>query len=131
MLHQGPIVLLVDDEEDVRQLLARILQDSGIRVVEAENGAAALQLARRLNGSLSLVVTDIDMPVMDGLQFARAFRVMDTRVPFLFITGSADPALLVDRSLDGETLPKPFSVETFLDAVARLAPSITGSGQLM
>ena len=131
MVPQCPTVLLVDDEADVRQVLAQILQEFGAVVVEAENGAAALQLARKLNGSLSLVVTDINMPVMDGLQFAQLFRVMDTRVPLLFITGWADPALIVDLALDGEILSKPFSAETFLDAVARLAPGITGPGQLM
>lgn len=131
MLDKRPTVLLVDDEEDVRQVLVHILQELEVLVVEAENGAAALQLARRLNGSLSLVVTDINMPVMDGLQFAHTFRKMDARVPFLFITGSADPALFVDMALDGEILPKPFSAETFLDTVARLAPGISSSGQLM
>lgn len=131
MLRHHQIVLLVDDEEELRQMLARILQDCGVRVVEAANGAAALQLARRLNGSLSLVVTDINMPVMDGLEFARAFRVTDTRVPFLFITGSADPALFAEIAVDGGVLPKPFTAETFLEAVGRVAPGIYGTGQLM
>jgi CheY-like chemotaxis protein len=61
----------VDDEEPVRQFMARTLEGTDITVFEAEKGAAALQLARQLNGSLSLAVTDVKMPVMDGLQFAR------------------------------------------------------------
>lgn len=124
-----PTVLLVDDEEPVRQFMARSLEGSGVTVFEAENGAAALQLARQLNGSLSLVVTDVKMPFMNGLQFARAFRITDTKVPFLFVTGTADPGLVADVAPNAEVLPKPFSLEAFLDAVARLAPDIS-PGQL-
>ncbi len=80
-------VLVVDDEELLRRLLSRVLADAGFGVVEAENGAAALETARRLKGGLGLVVTDIHMPVMDGLEFARALRPLQPTVPILFITG--------------------------------------------
>jgi CheY-like chemotaxis protein len=113
-----PLVLLVEDEIDVRRVMARILEGFAI-TEEADNGASALQMARRLDGSISLIVTDIDMPVMDGLEFARLLRRTDQKVPILFITGS-DPALAAQAGLNGEVLRKPFGVEEFMDRVMRL-----------
>jgi CheY-like chemotaxis protein len=122
-------ILLVDDEELVRQLLARLLRDSGFVVEEADNGASALQAARRLDGSLSLVVTDINMPVMDGLEFARALRATDSKVPFLFIT-AMDPALITRAGLRAEVLVKPFTPDAFLGMVGRLAVPVGDRSQL-
>ena len=113
-----PVILLVEDETDVRQLMVRMLEGLAI-TEEADNGASGLQAARRLDGSLSLIVTDIDMPVMDGLEFARILRGTDRKVPILFITGS-DPALAAQAGLNGEVLRKPFGVDEFLDRVMRM-----------
>jgi CheY-like chemotaxis protein len=129
MSPQQSKILLVDDEELVRQLLARLLSYSGFEVEEADNGASALQAARRLDGSLSLIVTDIDMPVMDGLQFAAALRRTDMNVPFLFITG-LDPALVYQSGIRAEVLAKPFTPDTFLEMVTRLVTPVSGHGQL-
>ncbi len=122
-----PKVLLVDDEELVRQLLARILDDAGYAVEEADNGASGLQAARRLDGSLSLVITDINMPVMDGLEFARMLRRTDTRVPFLFIT-ALDPALINEIGAPAQVLAKPFTPDAFLAAVNRIVSGVSKSG---
>jgi CheY-like chemotaxis protein len=127
MLPQKMKVLLVDDEELVRQLLARILTDAGFVVEEADNGASALQAARRLDGSLRLVITDIAMPVMDGLEFARALRATDRAIPFLFIT-AVDPALVHESGFRAAVLWKPFTPEAFLEKVAQLT-SVQGPGQ--
>jgi two-component system, chemotaxis family, chemotaxis protein CheY len=129
MLSPKTKVLLVDDDELVRQLLARLLTDDGFFVAEADNGASALQAARRLDGSLSLVVTDINMPVMDGLEFARALRATDRQIPFLFVT-ALDPALVHIDGLKAEILSKPFTPDAFLEAVSRLIMPVTGPGQV-
>ena len=117
---QQPTILVVDDEEFLRRLLARVLGAAGFDVVEAENGAAALRAAIGLDGALRLVVTDIHMPVMNGIEFAREFRPHHPTVPVLFITGrdtgvTDDPAYF-----DGHLLRKPFRSEAFLAAVGRL-----------
>jgi CheY-like chemotaxis protein len=117
---QQPTILLVDDEEFLRRLLARVLGGAGFDVIEAENGAAALRAAAGLDGVLRLVVTDIHMPVMNGIEFAREFRPRYPAVPVLFITGrdagiTDDPAFV-----DGHLLRKPFRSEAFLAAVAWL-----------
>jgi CheY-like chemotaxis protein len=129
MSHRKPKVLLVDDEELVRQLLARLLTDSGLDVVEADNGSSALQAARQLDGALSLIVTDIHMPVMGGLEFARAVRRTDPSIPFLFIT-AVDPALINEPGLRAEILAKPFGPDDFLEAVTRMLKRVGGPGQL-
>jgi DNA-binding response OmpR family regulator len=120
-------ILLVEDEELIRQLLARILSDAGFLVETADNGASALQAARRLDGSLRLIITDINMPVMNGLEFARILRGTDKEVPFLFITGG-DPALISDLS-PAQLLVKPFTPEALLERVGQMATRVANPGQ--
>jgi two-component system OmpR family response regulator len=122
-------VLLVDDDELVRNLLCRLLENTGYAVEQADNGASALQAARRLDGSLSLVITDINMPVMDGLEFARALRMTDAKIPILFIT-ALDPALINEIRPPAKALSKPFLPDDFLAAVAQLAEPVAGPGQV-
>src|SRR3954470_13298392 len=85
---QRRTVLLVDDEEFLRRMLARLLDQAGFAVVQAENGCAALQAAQGVDSeALSLVVTDIPMPLMNGIEFARELRPLHPPVPLLFIAG--------------------------------------------
>lgn len=115
----GATVLLVDDEQLLRRLLSRMLLEAGFGVVEAENGAVALETARKIDGGLGLVVTDVHMPVMDGLQFARQFRPLHPAVPILFITGQDLPPTDQEVS-DQAILRKPFRSEAFLAVVSQL-----------
>jgi CheY-like chemotaxis protein len=127
VLHRKSKILLVEDDELVRGLLARILDDAGFLVEEADNGASGLQAARRLDGSLSLIVTDINMPVMDGLELARAVRAIDRKVPLLFITGT-DPALITDLR-PSQVLLKPFTPDGFVETVAGMIAKAESQGQ--
>jgi two-component system cell cycle sensor histidine kinase/response regulator CckA len=114
-------VLLVDDEEFLRRMLARLLDSAGFAVVEAANGSAALQAAQLVHSSaLSLVVTDIHMPLMNGLEFARELRPLHPKVPLLFITGR-DPVEADDPAhFNGYLLRKPFRGEAFLATIDQL-----------
>jgi CheY-like chemotaxis protein len=114
-------ILVIEDEEEVRHLLVRSLESLRLDIVEAANGEQGLQAARRMAGSLQLVVTDINMPVMSGGEFAREFRPTQPRVPILFITGldSRAVSLEADR-LGSELLVKPFGPEIFLSTVTRV-----------
>jgi CheY-like chemotaxis protein len=115
------VVLLVDDEDNVRRALTRTLVNADLEVVGAADGELALQAARRLAGSLRLVITDINMPVMNGLELARAFRSVLPTVPILFITGVDSPANAHEADRLGvELLLKPFGPEVFIDIVTRL-----------
>jgi two-component system, OmpR family, response regulator MprA len=129
-LRQPVTALLVDDEESLRHVLARELTEAGLAVVEAANGEQALQAARDLDGQLDVVITDISMPVMDGLEFARFFRPLYPRVPILFITGN-DPRTS-DAGGDGvedDLLLKPFDPHVFLDTVLRSIERATRGGR--
>ncbi len=115
-------VLLVDDEELLRRMLARTLADGGFRVLEAGNGKTALEAADQFDGTLTLVVTDINMPVMDGVEFARSFAPKHANTPILFITGGQPHTtdLVIPPGLNGDLLRKPFGPTVFMEAVARM-----------
>jgi DNA-binding response OmpR family regulator len=118
--HAGTI-LVIEDDEDVRGLLVRSLASVELDAVEAGNGEQGLQAARRLAGSLRLVVTDINMPVMSGVEFAREFRPTQPRVPILFITGLDSRTVSLEADyLGGELLVKPFGPDIFLETVTRV-----------
>jgi CheY-like chemotaxis protein len=116
-------VLVVDDEPLVRVVVGRLLEEWGFKAVEADNGKSAIQMARKLNGGLSMVITDLIMPYMDGFEFALAFRRIYPDVPILFMTGRAPTALVGSLAAREQLLFKPFDPDTFLDAVARLLES--------
>jgi DNA-binding response OmpR family regulator len=111
--------LLVEDDEMLRRLLARTLDDAGCRVLQAENGAVALKITRRLSRSVSLVLADINMPVMNGLEFAKLFRPLYPSVPILFMTGALPAASdsIPLREVAARLLLKPFGAEVLLEAV--------------
>ncbi|MFO1471663.1 MAG: fused response regulator/phosphatase [Turneriella sp.] len=85
-------ILLIDDENDIRKLLAMILTPIGYTVFEAQNGAEALQVLR--NTTVSLILTDQNMPVMDGLAFLAALRSdLNSDVPVLMMSGDTSDDL--------------------------------------
>jgi len=84
-----PLVLIVDDVPDIRRLHTRYLYGSGMEVFTAENGVTALDAARRARPDV--VVTDVDMPLMDGLDLCRSLRADETTrdVVVVMVTGDA------------------------------------------
>jgi CheY-like chemotaxis protein len=114
-------MLLVDDEPLVRQVLARMLEESGFTVIQAENGRHALQVAEQVGPAVNMVVTDIHMPFMTGFEFARVFRTRYPNVPFLFITGGeAYAPVALPPDVPGDLLWKPFGPESLLLKVDQL-----------
>jgi two-component system cell cycle sensor histidine kinase/response regulator CckA len=124
-------ILIVDDEPMVRLVVGRLLEEWDFRVLEADNGRTALRVARGLKGALSLVITDLVMPYMDGCEFAAAFRPLYPDVPILFMTGKCPNALVGSLFDPSETLLfKPFDPDTFLDVVARVLESHINRGRV-
>ena len=81
-------VMVVEDEAALRAGIRRMLQEDGYNVVEAENGATALQLLERpASGTIDLVLTDLRMPVMDGRQLASALARRRPSLPVVFMSG--------------------------------------------
>jgi DNA-binding response OmpR family regulator len=105
-------ILVVEDEESVRSVIARTLEGAGFAVLQAEHGEAALRVVHDFVGVLALAVVDMNMPVMTGSEFAREFRPMRPSVPVLFITGR-EPMVPGAR-----VLLKPFGPEELLETVA-------------
>jgi two-component system, chemotaxis family, chemotaxis protein CheY len=83
-------ILLVDDELDYRLLIRTVLMTRGYDVIQAENGLEALEKIKGMN--VDLVVTDIYMPVMDGIKMSRGLRGMPefATVPILYLSGYDD-----------------------------------------
>ena len=83
-------ILLVEDEADIRLMLAEVLADAGHKIVEADTGdAAALLLEKR--SDFDALVTDINMPgQLDGIGLAKRFRTLHSHRPILYVTGRPD-----------------------------------------
>lgn len=106
-------ILLVEDEDAVRMFAARALKDKGYEVVEAASGTEALQLAKKENIEIDLIITDVVMPGMDGPQMINEIRQFMPSVKVIFISGYAEDSFR--RKLDNEEnihfLPKPFNLK--------------------
>ena len=123
-------VLLVEDDESIRSFAIRMLTNHGYRVLDAENGGAALTLVGKSIESIDLVVTDVMMPVTNGVELARLLRAARPELPILFMTGYAG---LADDALDelratGAVLAKPFTQEALLQSVRRTLDVHSASG---
>jgi len=110
-----PLVLVVDDEPLVCRVTVRILADAGFRVLEAHDGEEALGLLATV-GVLALVVSDLTMPGMTGLELEARVRELWPTVPVLLVSGKDRPPI----GHPGHFLPKPFSPNALLAAVQRL-----------
>ena len=118
---QGERILVVDDEELVRKSVARILQAAGYVVVHVASGADALAAIGR-EGDFDLVLSDITMPRMSGLELAAEIRRRRPELEILFMTGYHEMAAsgAQDRAFDAcDVLQKPFAKVELLAAVAR------------
>jgi PAS domain S-box-containing protein len=117
----GACILLVDDDQDVREVAAAMLAEAGYEVIEAGNGGGALEALEREGRRIELMIADILMPGMNGVELARAARLTRPDLPVLFVTGFGGDALPADESEIGELLRKPFrSAELATKAAAML-----------
>jgi CheY-like chemotaxis protein len=110
----GETVLVVDDEPSIRMMINDVLDDLGYTVLEAENGASALQILESRD-RVDLLVTDVGLPGgMNGRQLADAALTSRPALKILFITGYAESAVMGEGQLKPgmHILTKPFSVET-------------------
>jgi two-component system, chemotaxis family, chemotaxis protein CheY len=111
-------ILVVDDDNAIRLLLRSMLERRGHSVVEAENGAEGLQYYRA--APADLVITDIQMPVMDGLQMIKALRDDFPTAKIIAISGEKG-GLAAAQPLSQGTFEKPLYMQEFLDAVQKFA----------
>ncbi len=109
------MVLVVDDERAIRGLVARVLAGRGLTPLEARNGLEAVELYASYHAGIRLVVTDIDMPVMDGLEAIDRIRELHPNARFLVMTGTGRDLNLRDCLV----LRKPFTLAQLNEQVDR------------
>jgi two-component system cell cycle sensor histidine kinase/response regulator CckA len=115
-------LLLVEDEAPLRRLSERILQRAGFPVTVVDCAEAALDWADSAAEAPAILVSDVAMPVMDGISLARRLRERWPRLPVLLLSGYAEAVLGADLEAAGLAfLPKPFSPGDLVDAVRRAA----------
>lgn len=112
-------ILVVEDDEQMREVVARILRECGYRVMTAENGRRGLELARGHSGRLDLVITDIVMPEMGGGALAEQAKALHPEASVLYI--SAYPERAIPRYgvplTTGNLLRKPFRLNSLVEMV--------------
>lgn len=119
-MSERSMVLVVDDDPDLRAAIEMLLEDEGWRVVTAPDGRAALErVAEQMPG---LILLDMRMPVMNGWDFARAFRERYGRAAPIVVVTAAEDAASRAEEIDAEgVLSKPFRIEEVIALVGRLA----------
>jgi signal transduction histidine kinase len=112
-------ILLVEDESAVREVLARALQEKGYRVLEAVDGPQGLEILQGSADEIDLVVTDVAMPGMTGIDLAHRALTLRPYLPFIFVSGQPREALPEFGSLEQDhlLLEKPFSPESLAACV--------------
>jgi two-component system cell cycle sensor histidine kinase/response regulator CckA len=115
-------ILVVDDEALIRSLTTRMLEEHGYSVIEAGNGFDAWTLLEGKGEHIDLVISDVVMPRLDGLELAQCMEIMPHPPPILFMSGCWLSAPEFERPL----LAKPFRAHELLAAVHRLlaAPGV-------
>ena len=115
-------ILVVDDEAALRSLTTRMLEGHGYSVIEAHDGFDAWRLLEAMTDRIDLIIADVVMPRLDGVELARCMDIMPHPPPILLMSGYGLSPLEFERPL----LPKPFSTHDLLAAVHSLlaAPGI-------
>src|SRR6185312_2978823 len=113
-------ILIAEDEEGLRSLVARALAQDGHAVMTANDGAEALDLLTREQGAFELLLTDIRMPIMDGIALALAAARDHPHVAILLMTGYADQRERASGldALIHDVITKPFSLTAIREAVS-------------
>ena len=120
-------VLLVEDEESVRELVRETLALRGYRVIEAENGEAGLQAAQEHGEEIDILITDVVMPGMGGRELAKRLMAMRAKIAVLYLSGYTEDAIVNHGALDPGTafLQKPFTLQKLAQKVREVLRSKT------
>jgi two-component system, cell cycle sensor histidine kinase and response regulator CckA len=112
-------VLLVEDDQSVRDLTLRMLKELGYRTIDSENSSQAIELCRAHRNDIKLLVTDVVMPGMNGEQLSREIKKIIPEISILFISGYTDSNFIRHEALEslGGFLQKPFQKENLAKAV--------------
>lgn len=120
-------ILLVEDEEKVRNLLCEILAEEGYRIIAAGDGEEALTASEAYEGPIHLLITDVMMPVMNGKELADRLCALRPDIKVLFITGLRRYGVDLGDVCEDQTdfLPKPFSGAQFQRKVREVLDTVS------
>jgi PAS domain S-box-containing protein len=124
-------ILLVEDAQGLRELTHELLEDSGYTVLDAANGANAIQIAERHKGTIHLLLTDVVMPGMDGPRVADCITRIHPECKVLYTSGYTDDAIVHHGVLDSGIvlLQKPFTRESLTRKVRDVLGLVADAGQ--
>jgi CheY-like chemotaxis protein len=119
----GEVILLVEDEQNVRGILQTLLERLGYQILMASNGRAALEVFDQQRDKIALVLTDITMPEMDGLTLAQILRQQNPAVKIVLLTGyplnrGREAHALVAQGMVDAWLEKPVSASCLAQTVS-------------
>jgi two-component system cell cycle response regulator CpdR len=116
----SPKILLAEDDNDMRRFLVKALENAGYEVIDYDNGMSAYRRLRE--EPFELLLTDIVMPEMDGIELARRAAELDPDIKIMFITGFAAVALNADSKApkDAKVLSKPFHLRDLVNEVQKM-----------
>ena len=119
---QGPnvrVVLLVEDDAVVREITGQVLEHAGYCVLESGSPSEALQVVRSYDGKIDLLLTDVVMPGMNGVELADKLRDLNPGLATVFMTGYAEGDVIRKaRASAAMHLQKPFTVDSLLTRIA-------------
>ena len=115
-------ILLVDDEDSIRDFLAEILSEQGYKVFEASNGEEGLQVFNECNENIHLLISDVTMPKMGGPELANELRKLQPNIKALFISGNVEDKYINEQTADPNTsfLQKPFTYDSIISIVREI-----------
>jgi DNA-binding NtrC family response regulator len=116
-------VLIVEDEPAIRSVLRQILERGGIRVLSAASGEEAVQLAAEFRGRLDALLSDLNLPGMDGTEIGRAVRDLHPGVRVTIMSGYGPDAVEEElmEVLEADFLQKPFDPESLVELVRSMS----------
>ena len=127
--YEGPrkqTVLLVEDEDMVRELMCEVLEREGYEVLACGHPAEGIEVSKRLGRQIDLLLTDMDMPEMNGREMADRIHAILPQLPVVFISGAGEHALTQGGWLDAEVeyLQKPFTFQALKQKVAKVLKNL-------
>jgi PAS domain S-box-containing protein len=128
---RGELILLVDDESDIREVASATLEKYGYRVLSARDGREAVALYRQWGGEIQLVITDMVMPELDGQGAIQAINAINADARIIATSGEGSMRKIIDARRLGVRafLPKPYTAERLLDLVARTLDGRPAEGE--
>jgi DNA-binding NtrC family response regulator len=110
-------ILLVDDDESIRRFARRVLIVHGFRVIEASDGAEALEVASSHAEPIDLLLTDVIMPKVNGLMLAERLAKERPGIGILYMSGFVEKSMLLEKHPEWSILQKPFTSDALIAVV--------------